>query len=749
MATNDNPAAQPSEEEVLISVVLPVYQVQEFLPECLDSLLGASQSFGGIEVVAVDDCSPDGSGALLDEYAARDPRMRVVHLPENVGLGQARSEGLARAKGDYVWFVDSDDRLTNGALAAVAERLRQTRPDVLLVDHALVNPDGRVERNARAHLFQDAPETFTLGERPGTLDLIMTAWSRVLRRDYLLGLDLEFGRGYYEDISVTYPSLLAARRLSMLDRVCYHYQRGREGAITSTSSPKHFDLFGQYERIFAFIDREAGTAEPFRRAVFDRTVRHATTVLATPGLVPEKLRRDFFRRASEHFQQFRPRDYSYPSGLRGLQYRLVERGAYPAYAALEPVNRLRLALRATLGRARGAARRTPRLAATALRRAYYRVCLRLPADDTLAVYAAYWNRGYACNPAAIFEKARELAPGIRGVWVVAKDSTASIPPGVEYVVDGTPRCLRTMARAKYLVNNVNFPYELPKRRGAVLVQTQHGTPLKKMGTDLRDHPAAARGMNFDRLVEQCARWDVLVSPNPHTTEVFTRVYPGGYEVLETGYPRVDRLVNASLDRADRVRGELGIAPGQIAVLYAPTHRDHQNETAPVLDVRRFGDQLGDDHVLLVRSHYFDIQRISSSRGVVDVSSHPSIEDLCIAADVLITDYSSVMFDYAVLDRPIVIYAPDWEMYRRSRGVYVDLLAEGPGPVATTHEGLVEVFRSGEHTRPSAAERLARFRDRFCPYDDGRAAERVVRSVFLGEPAPGESVAPNGRTSAAR
>ncbi|MGW4562404.1 bifunctional glycosyltransferase/CDP-glycerol:glycerophosphate glycerophosphotransferase [Streptomyces sp. NPDC004561] len=732
MATNDSPATHPSEEEVFISVVLPVYQVEDCLPECLDSLLGPEQSFGGVEVIAVDDCSPDGSGALLDAYAAGDPRLRVVHLPENVGLGRARVEGLALAKGDYVWFVDSDDRLTSGALAAVAERLRRTGPDVLLVDHALLGPDGRVERNVRAHLFRDAPETFTLGERPSTLDLIMTAWSRVLRREFLLGLDVEFGHGYYEDISVTYPTLLAARRISMLDRVCYHYRRGREGAITNTSSPKHFDLFGQYERIFAFIDREAGAAEPFRKAVFDRTVRHATTVLATPGLVPANMRRDFFRRTSEHFRRFRPRGYAYPSGVRGLQYRLVERGAYPANAALQSVNRLRLGLRGALGRTRGAARRAPRLAATALRRVYYRACLRLPADDTLAVYAAYWNRGYACNPAAIFEKARELAPGIRGVWVVAKDRTASIPPGVEYVVDGTPRCLRTMARAKYLVNNVNFPYELPKRRDAVLVQTQHGTPLKKMGTDLRDHPAAARGMNFDRLVEQSGRWDVLVSPNPHTTEVFTRVYPGDYEVLETGYPRVDRLVNASLDRANQVRGELGIAPGQTAVLYAPTHRDHQDGTAPVLDVRRFADQLGDDHVLLVRSHYFDLPRTGSSRGVVDVSSHPSIEDLCIAADVLITDYSSVMFDYAVLDRPIVIYAPDWEAYRRSRGVYLDLLAEGPGAVATTQDRLVEVFRSGEHTGPSAVKRLAGFRDRFCPHDDGRAAERVVRSVFLGE-----------------
>jgi CDP-glycerol glycerophosphotransferase len=720
-------------EKVLVSVVLPVYGVEEYLPQCLDSLLG--QSFSDVEVVAVDDCSPDGCGAILDEYAARDPRLRVVHLERNAGLGQARNEGLARATGEYVWFVDSDDWLADGALAAVAERLERTRPDVLVVDFALAYPDGGVERNVRAHLFRDAPETFTLAERTEALDLIMTAWSRVVRREFLLGLDVGFGRGYYEDISVTYPELLAARRLSLLDRVCYFYRRGREGAITNTASPKHFDLFGQYEQIFAFIDREAGAAGQFRQAVFDRTVRHATTVLATPGLVPKDLRPAFFRQASEHFRRFRPQGYCYPPGLRGLQYRLVERGAYPAYAALEPVNRLRLVLRPALRRARRAPRRAARLAGNTARRAYYRACLLLPVDENLAVYAAYWYRGYACNPAAIYEQARELAPGVHGVWVVGKDRAGSLPPGVDHVVAGSARYLRTMARAKYLINNVNFPYELSKRPDAVFVQTQHGTPLKKMGTDLRDYPVAARGVNFDRLLEQCRRWDFLVSPNPHSTEVFTRVYPGRYQVLPTGYPRADRLVNTTAEQVRRVREELGIEPGQTAVLYAPTHRDYQDEPELPLNPQRLAEELGPSHVLLVRAHYFnasDARGPAELPGVRDVSAHPSVEDLCLAADVLITDYSSVMFDYAVLDRPIVIYAPDWETYRQTRGVYFDLLQQPPGSVATTPDRLAEVLRTGEYASASAANQRKEFRARFCPYDDGHAAERVVRRVFLGE-----------------
>jgi CDP-glycerol glycerophosphotransferase len=109
-----------------------------------------------------------------------------------------------------------------------------------------------------------------------------------------------------------------------------------------------------------------------------------------------------------------------------------------------------------------------------------------------------------------------------------------------------------------------------------------------------------------------------------------------------------------------------------------------------------------------------------------------VEDLYLAADVLITDYSSAMFDFAVLDRPVVIYAPDWPVYRELRGVYFDLMAEPPGAVATGFPELTGIFARGAEADPAATARRAAFRAKFCYLDDGRAAERVVRKVFRGE-----------------
>jgi len=718
---------------ILVSVVLPVYKVPEYLPACLDSILG--QPADGIEVVAVDDASPDDCGRILDEYAARDDRLRVLHLERNGGLGEARNAGLEHARGDYVWFVDSDDLVADGALAAITERVARTRPDVLLFDYVRELGPGNRAPNPWSRLLREppAPDVFRLSERPSVLGVMMTAWNKAIRREFLLGLGLRFGSGYYEDVAVTYPILMAAERLGILDRVCYVYREERAGAITTTPSDRHFEIFGEYARIFAFMDEHRAATDPFRARLFDRMIWHYTTTIENEARVPAGSRRRFFQRMSEDFRRYRPPGYRYPGGARGAKFRLVARNAYGGFRALEPVNKARIAARGGAGRARRTARKVVRRAGVAGPLAYYEAQKRLPMDDRLAVYAAYWYRGYACNPKAIYEAARELAPGVHGVWVVRPDAVASLPDGVDHVVEGSRRYLRVMARAKYLVNNVNFPHGMSKRPGSVHVQTLHGTPLKAMGLLQLEHPVGAQGMNERRLREHSARWDYVISSNPHSSQIWPRAYPGTYELLEVGYPRNDRLVNASAEEAERIRAELGIAPGTTAVLYAPTHREHTDVAYPLAPAR-LAEILGPGYTVLARAHYFRTDEVPApdapdAAALIDVSAHPVIEDLCLAADVLVTDYSSLMFDYANLDRPIVIYAPDWETYRETRGVTFDLLADPPGPVAATEPELTEVFGTEDFRSAASTKLRTAFRERFCPFDDGHAAEKVVRRVF--------------------
>lgn len=341
-----------------ISLILPVYAVEEYLGDCLDSILGQPPATpAGLEVIAVDDASPDGCGAILDARACRDPRLRVVHLSENAGPGPARNAGLALAAGDYVWFVDADDQVAAGALGAVAARLQRDRPDLLLIDYEELDPAGRTAASPGRDLLRAAPAgPFVLAAQPRLIQLTMTSWSKVIRREFLAGIGLTFPEGIHEDVVLSCAMLLGARRISALPRVCYRY-RQRAGSFMATASTGQLSVFRSYETVFELIDSaDPPVPGPVRAALFERAIWHYTTVLGgrtgRAGLVPGAARRGFFEHMHEDFVRYRPPGYRHPRGARGVKFRLVERNAYVTYRVLEPVNRLRVPLARALSRPR-------------------------------------------------------------------------------------------------------------------------------------------------------------------------------------------------------------------------------------------------------------------------------------------------------------------------------------------------------------------------------------------------------------
>jgi CDP-glycerol glycerophosphotransferase len=651
-------------------VVVAAYRVQGYLTECLDSIL--RQQTVDAEVIGVDDASTDHSGAVLDEHAALDRRLTAVHLDRNAGPGAARNAGLERATGDYVWFVDGDDRIAPGALAQIEAEVAGSAPDVLVVGLA------RERWNRKVSPW-----------RPPVPSIA----GLVVRRALLLEHGIRFPDGWYEDIGFVHDVLAAAGRVEQFEPICAIHRLDRHGSIRGTRSPRHIEAIAAYDRVLA----------PGAPGRVDRAVRDLLAILNDGARVPRSGRRAF---------------YAQVAGL-AVRHGGTRLRPYPMAEALRQIRR-----------------RMPRGVKGALRkrglRAYYRWQLRRPIDDKLAVYAAYWYRGYACNPAAIYEAARDLVPDVHGVWVVKPAGVPTLPPGVDHVIAGSRAYYRAIARARWLVNNATFPPEVVKRAGTVHVQTHHGTPLKTMGLDQPKFPASTVGFGLDRMRRNIAKWDVSITANRHTTLLWDRQFPITGRTLETGYPRNDRLARATGADTAAARAELGIGPGERVVLYAPTHREWHADFTPPLDVDALAEALGPDTRILLRGHYFygAIGFPPRHPRVTDVSAFPTVETLYLAADVLITDYSSAMFDYAVLDRPLVIFAPDWAVYRAVRGVTFDLSAEPPGIFARSYQELVEAFRTDAVGDEAAAKARSAFRERFCALEDGHAAERVVRDVFL-------------------
>ncbi|MFC9456734.1 CDP-glycerol glycerophosphotransferase family protein [Streptomyces sp. NPDC056983] len=724
------------------SVIVPVFRVQAYLHECLESVL--EQTFTDLELIAIDDCSPDASGTIVDEFAARDPRVRTVHLAENVGLGRARNAGLARATGDYVIFLDSDDSLTPDALHAISDRLKSTGgPDVLVYDYVRSCWTGRTAPNAMtaAHLTEEGPASFTLDDRPGLLRVLHVVWNKAYRREFLERAGFTFAPGYYEDVSWTYPVLVTAESIAVLDRVCVRYRQRRSGAITCSPGRRHFEIFGQYDRVFAYLDAHPET-EHWRPLVFRRMLDHFSTVFTAPDRLPRGSRAAFLRRARTYCRRYRTPGAIPPVRTR-IRHTLVRLGAHRSYRALH-------AARALERRVRRAAVAVQRAVRAAVLQIHYRVQRLLPLRENDAVFSAYWGRGYVCNPAAVEAKVRELAPHIRTAWIADPAHHHTIPPAIRRLTPGTAAYWTALARSKYLVNNVNFDRRLVKGRGQVYLQTQHGTPLKRMGLDLLERPAAVGDTDVRRMLANCDKWDYVLSANRHSTLVWERVYPADYATLEYGYPRNDVYHRATGKDVARLREALGIPRDSVAILYAPTHRDYRRTQLHAIDLERMLRSLGPSFMVLARSHHLSaIPPVGDdSSRLIDVSDHPCVESLCLASDALVTDYSSLMFDYAHLDRPIVVYADDWEAYEAARGTYFDIRSFPPGAVATGEDELIDIFTTGEWRGPRSAQRRAAFRERFCPHDDGDAAERVVRHVLLGETAGLPSAVPSKERQAA-
>lgn len=311
-----------------ISLVIPVHGVEAYLPRCLDSIL--DQCGQGIEVIAVDDASPDRCGEIL---AARG--VQTIHTAGPVGPGRAREIGAQKATGDYVWYVDGDDELAPGAVAAVSDALDRLRPDVLIMDYESLYPDGTTSPSGGD---LSGPELTTLAERPALINLTMTVWSKVFRRGFP---GVPFGPGIHEDVPVSAAALLTASRIAVLDRVCYRYRRQRGGSFLATTSDLNFAIFDSYQQVFSALP----LVPSVRAAVFERAIWHYTTVLP---LVPRRRRREFFGRMTTDFRRWRPPEFAFTAGARGAKMRLVARGAYLSYIWLEPLNRVRVALRRRL-----------------------------------------------------------------------------------------------------------------------------------------------------------------------------------------------------------------------------------------------------------------------------------------------------------------------------------------------------------------------------------------------------------------
>ncbi|WP_411079011.1 CDP-glycerol glycerophosphotransferase family protein [Streptomyces sp. cmx-18-6] len=349
------------------------------------------------------------------------------------------------------------------------------------------------------------------------------------------------------------------------------------------------------------------------------------------------------------------------------------------------------------------------------------------------LYNSFGGKQFSDSPRAVYEELKRRGTDVEHI-VMVHDQQVVLPPGVRGVEWGSEEWYEALARSRYVVTNGGLREWFVRREGQVVVQTWHGTPLKRVGADLLGTPKANLAY-IASLPQRSRQYSLFITPNAFSTPIMTHAFRLQCEVLEAGYPRNDVFHAADRDeRATAVRKRLGIPAGKKAVLYAPTWRDDQRyggrrfKLDNRIDVEAARRELGEDHVLLYRKHHKVLDSIpGAGQGFVhDVTYYPDIADLYLIADVLITDYSSVLFDFAHSGRPMLFFTYDLEHYRDTlRGFCFDFTARAPGPLVKTSEELVAAIRDIDAVSEEYREKYDRFRADFCEPSDGRASARVV------------------------
>lgn len=364
----------------------------------------------------------------------------------------------------------------------------------------------------------------------------------------------------------------------------------------------------------------------------------------------------------------------------------------------------------------------------------------LPMKKNTVVIESGLGKMYGDSPKAIYDVLKKNHPEMKKI-IVYNNLIPNIDENTKVIERLSFKYVYELSRAKYWINNQNYPYYLKRRKKGVYLQTWHGTPLKKMFHDLDNFYGRDSGYK-KRNMQAIAQWSHLISPSNYASDKFKSAFKHNAEILEYGYPRNDILYTGNnKENITTLKNKIEVPDNKTIFLYTPTFRDDNFIKNGVfkyemeLDFDEIAKILGDDKLFLIRLHMIVSEKLVIPEKyrdrIIDVSSYPNVEDLLLISDLLITDYSSVFFDYLNLGKPIIFYAYDLEDYKNKlRGFYINYNEENlPGPLALDEKQLYFLLENNEEITVKYKDKLNNYKDIYCQFDDGHVSDKIVAEIF--------------------
>lgn len=362
-----------------------------------------------------------------------------------------------------------------------------------------------------------------------------------------------------------------------------------------------------------------------------------------------------------------------------------------------------------------------------------------PVKEDLIVFESNIGKSVADSPKVIYDELKKYNHNYKVIWVNNKVYPFN-DPRVKIVKRLSPSYYYYLSKAKYWVNNQKFPHYVEKNKNTTYIQTWHGTPLKKMLNDIENIQSRDEGYQ-ERITNTIKRWDYLVSPSDYATKNFRTAFQYDGKIIKSGYPRNDQFFKNTDDIEDIIKKKLSIPPDKKVILYAPTFRDDETLSGGkhgmnlMLDLEKLKLELSDEYVLLLRPHIIIANKLSISPDLRDfvfnVAKYNDIADLLLITDILVTDYSSVMFDFSNTGKPMLFYTYDLDHYMNNlRGFYMDFEKEAPGPFVFNTRELIESIKDIKSIETKYATKYNIFKTKYNQYEEGHAAQKIVREYLL-------------------
>jgi CDP-glycerol glycerophosphotransferase len=771
---------------MIISIIIPYHTCKDYLRDCLDSL--KEQCRKNIEILLICDRVRDDELSLLSEYDL-ELTIRVFSLKGKKGVAAARNLGLDKATGDYVYFLDSDDYLYGNTIENLALAAQDRYDDIVYggkkptwfgrsvylirrqeqqKDDAEEEEDNSDNEPTQLNIENESGDTNEEGSEDETGEnseghdltpeeqehkkqvCIRQAYRVLVNKRGKIGsisvLNILFKRSfieenhirfqedlkYYSDIPFLMETLSKTekfkKRLSALYIKRKHNDAVNNPALSQVKDPKRFTEF-----IYAYhstVNKIPQNSD--LKNQFDKNYLSYYTHVFAPKLKrneEDEWRKEYFVSFSDIVKDMDPKVFH---NLKGYKKRIIK--------ALIKKDIRKSIIITSLHLARIKYKKIIKSRREMAKFLYSHIFLKQSLKENWIILESFYGKNYSDSPKYIYEYLQMNYHGkYKFIWVL-NQKNKNVPFKHRQIKRYGIFYAYYLARCKYIVFNERQPLWVKKREGNIFLQTWHGTPLKKLVFDIDDISSASPKYKQE-VYKQSRDWDYLIAPNAFCSETFRRCFLYDNKLLETGYPRNDILYAQDRDAlAGKIREKLRIPDDKKVILYAPTWRDDefyghgQYKFELSLNMSMLKEQLGDKYVILLRMHYFIADKIDVSdlHGFAyDLSKYDDISELYLISDILITDYSSVFFDYANLKRPMLFFTYDLEKYKNVlRGFYFNIEELVPGPLLFTTEEVIDAVKSIEKIDQKYSQKYQDFYNRFCAWEDGHAAKKVVESVFI-------------------